>query len=175
MNVPGEAYLFNLSVVAMTFAAVSVFVMLMRQSMGGRLSNYDIYLVTYYVSQGFVVGLCAMLPSLAADFVHSTAAIWTIGSGVAAMVLGPSRVFLWRLRLKTGNRKLPLFLIFLYTVQWILVLVLVVNAALPQLQGPGLFKAALTLWLAAVMLGFVRRIASLLGEKPSEDWDPKRA
>jgi hypothetical protein len=36
-------------------------------------------------------------------------------------------------------------------------------------------KAALTLFLAVVMLAFVRRIASLLGVKPGDNWDPKRA
>ena len=43
MDVPGEAYLFNLSLLAITFAAVSVLVMLMRQTMGGRLSNFDVH------------------------------------------------------------------------------------------------------------------------------------
>ena len=68
MDLPGEAYLFNLSLVAMTFAAVSVLVMLMRQTMGGALSNYDVHLVTNYVSQAFVVAVGAILPSMLADF-----------------------------------------------------------------------------------------------------------
>jgi hypothetical protein len=41
-------------------------------------------------------------------------------------------------------------------------------------QGVGLFKVALTMPLATVMWAFVRRIGSLLGDTPGEDWDPKR-
>ena len=62
-----------------------------------------------------------------------------------------------------------------YVFLWMLVAVLVANATVPGLRGVGLLKAALTLFLAAVMLAFVRRIASLLGVKPGDNWDPKRA
>lgn len=44
MELPGGAYLLNLSLLAITFAAVSVLVMLVRWSMGGKLSNFDIHL-----------------------------------------------------------------------------------------------------------------------------------
>ena len=64
---------------------------------------------------------------------------------------------------------------FAFTVQWIIVLLLVANAAVPLLQGAGLFKAALTISLAVVMWAFVRRVGTLLGDQPSEDWDPKRS
>ena len=175
MDLPGEAYLFNLSLLAITFTAVSVFVMLMRQTMGGKLSKYDVYLVTSYVSQGFVVAICAILPFIVTEFIPSPAAVWTIASGVSAVLLGSSRVYLFLMRSKTGNRALPPFLIFVYALHLILVLLLVANAAVPALQSVGPFKAALTLYLAVVMLGFVRRIASLFGDEPSEDWDPRRA
>jgi hypothetical protein len=175
MDLPGEAYLFNLSLLAITFAAVSVFVMLLRQTMGGKLSNYDIHLVTTYVSQGFVVSLCAILPSLAADFVLSPTAAWAIASGLAAILLGSSRVYIQRRRSKTASGAPPPFLVFVYTANWLLVLLLVANAAVPALQHAGLFKVALSLSLALAMLGFVRRVASLLGDKPSDDWDPRRA
>ena len=91
MDLPGEAYLFNLSLVAMTFAAVSVLVMLMRQTMGGALSNYDVHLVTNYVSQAFVVAVGAILPSMLADFGLPAPAIWIIASGLAAILLAACR------------------------------------------------------------------------------------
>ena len=46
MELPGEVYLFNLSLIAVTFAVVSALVMIMRQTMGGSLSNFDVYLIT---------------------------------------------------------------------------------------------------------------------------------
>ena len=36
MELPGETYLFNLSLIAVTFTAVSALVMLMRQTMGAN-------------------------------------------------------------------------------------------------------------------------------------------
>jgi hypothetical protein len=35
MELPGTAYLFNLSLISITFTAVSALVMLVRQTMGG--------------------------------------------------------------------------------------------------------------------------------------------
>ena len=45
MEEPGSIYLFNLSLIAMTFTAVTALVMFLRQTMGGKLSNFDIYLI----------------------------------------------------------------------------------------------------------------------------------
>ena len=60
------------------------------------------------------------------------------------------------------------------TAQLIAVLLLAANIVVSPAQGTGPFATALTLSLVLGMYAFVRRIASLLGNKPSEDWDPKR-
>ena len=60
------------------------------------------------------------------------------------------------------------------TAQWIAVLLLAANIVVSPAQGTGPFAVALTLAMGLVMWAFVRRIASLLGDKPGEDWDPKR-
>ena len=60
----GSTYLYNLSLVSITFAAVSALVMLMRQTMGGKLSKFDVYLVTSYVSGAIAVTIVALLPPL---------------------------------------------------------------------------------------------------------------
>jgi hypothetical protein len=61
MEVPGETYLFNLSLIAVTFTAVTALVMLFRQTMGGKLSNFDIYLITSFISFGFAIAISAIL------------------------------------------------------------------------------------------------------------------
>ncbi len=63
MELPGEAYLFTLSLVAATFAVVSALVMIMRQSMGGKMSVFDVYLITAYISWGFMQSIVALLPT----------------------------------------------------------------------------------------------------------------
>jgi hypothetical protein len=73
----------------------------------------------------------------------------------------------------TDGGKLPAFLVFAVGLQWVAVLFLATNAVIPPLQGMPLFQAGVTLSFGAV-LQFVRRISSLLGDKPGEDWDPSR-
>jgi hypothetical protein len=86
IDVPAEAYLFNLSLMALTFAAVSVLVMLIRQTMGGKLSNFDIHLITSYVSRGFAIAVAAVLPSLIAGFALPEKLFWPVTSGFAALI-----------------------------------------------------------------------------------------
>lgn len=61
--------------------------------------------------------------------------------------------------------------VFRFTLQWFAVLILITNAVIPTVQGVGLHSAAVTLSLGTAMWAFVGRIASLGGDKPSEDWD----
>ncbi len=56
-----------------------------------------------------------------------------------------------------------------------IVMVLFLVNAIPWLwQGPFLYSAGVTLSTCVLLWTFIRRIASLLGEHPGEDWDPKR-
>ena len=59
IELPGAAYLYNLSLLAATVAVVSALVMVVRETMGGKLSKFDVYLLTTYISLGFhVARLC---------------------------------------------------------------------------------------------------------------------
>ena len=69
-ELPGAIYLFNLSLLAISFAIVSTLVMLVRQTLGGKLSNFDVYLITSYVSFGFVIAFNAILPPLVSLFIR---------------------------------------------------------------------------------------------------------
>ena len=102
MELHGEAYLFNLSLLAITFAAVSVLVMLVRQTMGGRLSNFDIHLITSYIARGFVIAVAAILPSLVADFGLPRRSSGLRRVGLRRFCSQP----LWRL-LSTSDPQLP--------------------------------------------------------------------
>lgn len=170
----GEAYLFNLSLLAVTFAAVSVLVMLVRQTMGGKLSNFDIHLLTSYVARGFAVAVAAVLPPLFLDLGLSPRLFWASVSGLAAAIFATTMALTLRERSSvTNGAPLPPFLLFSVSLHWIAALVLAANAIVPW-QSMFAFKAALTLSLAVIMWAFVRRVGSLVGDKPSDDWDPNR-
>ncbi len=174
MELHGETYLFNLSLIAVTFTAVSALVMLMRQTMGGKLSNFDVHLITTYLSYGFVLSLIALLPPLVFLFQPTPSTLWTTSSGLAAVLLGPVLASVVFRRRKASPQPAPLAVKASFCMHGLAIIVLLVNAVVVPWQGIHLYAAALTLSVATLMFTFVRRIASLFGDKPGDDWDPKR-
>lgn len=170
----GLVYLFNLSLLAMTFTAVSALVMLIRHTLGGKLHNFDVYLITAYVSFGFAQAIAAILPPLVALFDLPAAAHWAISSGLAAIILGSALASVIQRRSKASAVATSLGVKLFFCVQGFAVFLLLLNAFGWPWQGVHIFAAALTLSVAAALWAFVRRIASLFGDKPGTDWDPKR-
>ena len=68
---------------------------------------------------------------------------------------------------------MPLMLKIQLSVDGLAVVLLLSNAVVPAIQGIALFELALTIGLAEIMWSFGRRISTLLGDRPSDDWDPK--
>ena len=88
IELPGAAYLYNLSLLAATVAVVSALVMVVRETMGGKLSKFDVYLLTTYISLGFVIAISAIVPPLVALFDPAPWALWLVASGLSALRLG---------------------------------------------------------------------------------------
>lgn len=174
MEVPGETYLFNLSLIAVTFTAVSALVMLLRQTMGGKLSNFDVYLITSFISFGFAIAISALIPPLAAFFELETAAFWAVSSGLAAIIMGSTVATNVHRRHIVAREPMSWSVRSSFAANSLSAFILLLNAVVPPWQGVHLFAGALTLSMAALMWAFVRRIGSLVGDKPSDDWDPKR-
>ena len=175
MELPGAAYLYNLSLLAVTFATVSALVMLIRQTLGGKLSKFDIFLLRGFISFSLFVAFAAILPPLAALSDAAALVLWALTSAVAAILLAVNlyTVIVWR-RKATGEPA-PAGVTIRYLIHGVAIALLVTNALVPAVQGVALYAAALTLCLGNMMWAFVRRISSLLGEKASKDWDPRRS
>jgi hypothetical protein len=173
MELHGSTHLFNLSLLAITFAAVSVLVMLVRQTMGGKLSKVDVHLVTTFVSLGFVQAIIAVLPPTVDLLGLSGRALWATASGVSAVLLAAVWINIqWERAKFTMGRKSPV-VVLRFALQWFAVMILAINAVIPTVQGVGLHSAAVMISLGTAMWAFVSRIASLGGDKPNEDWDLK--
>jgi hypothetical protein len=173
MELAGTAYLANLSVLGISFATVSTLVMLLRQVMGGTMSSFDIYLMTSYVTAGFMLCFAALLPSLFDLCGLPQSVTWSAASAVASLPIG------WlalaaprRRRVASGGVRPPLAFRLTIALFWISSLILFANAAVPDLHHAGRFAMALTVFLATLMWTFTRRIASLLSGSPGRDWDP---
>jgi hypothetical protein len=173
MELPGETFLFNLSLLAITFSAVSALVTLLRQTMGGKLSKFDVYLVNAFVQQGFALAIAAIIPPLIAQFEFSPPVLWTIASTLAALIFGwRTAQSLWE-RMSIIKVPMPLMLKLQFSVDGLAVVLFLLNATVPVIQGIAVFELALTIGLAEIMWSFGRRISTLLGDRPSDDWDPK--
>ena len=174
MELPGETFLFNLSLLAITFSAVSALVTLLRQAMGGKLSNFDVFLVNAYVSHGFVLAVISVLPPLIAQSGLALPLVWTVASGLAAAFLGVDVANTMRHRRAATKVPMPFATMASFSLHWFAVFLLLANAMVPAIRSIFLFEVAITICLATIMWAFVRRIASLQSDHPSEDWDPKR-
>jgi hypothetical protein len=166
VELEGTTFFYNLSVLAITFAAVSALVMLVRQTLGGKLSGFDIYLLRAYISFGFAVAIGAVLPPLLALFELRRALVWLIASAIVALMLAIILVSVVTTRRRVTSGVVPPIVAVSYGLHALAVVLLVVNAAVPAIQGAGLFAAGLTLCLGNTMWAFVRRIASLLADTP---------
>ena len=169
MELPGTAYLFNLSLISITFTAVSALVMLVRQTMGGKLSNFDVYLITSYISFGFVLSL-----TLVSLYEFSPAVHWAIASGLAAILHATVLGKIMKLRRAVSPEPWPFGVKLAFAIHGFTLFLLVFNAVPTPWQGAHIFATSVTIAVADILWSFVRRIASLLGDKPGEDWDPKR-
>ena len=173
MELPGATYLYNLSILAITFAALSVLLTVVRQIIGGKLSGVDIHLVTTFVSAGFGQAIAAVLPPAVDLFGLAGPTLWAVASGTAAILSAAviGRIQWERSKFATEGPE-PLVVVS-FVGLWLSVLMLGANALIPAIQGVGLHAAAVTLSLGAVMWAFVRRIASLGGDNAGGDWDLK--
>jgi hypothetical protein len=171
MDTDGAEYLYNLSILAVTFSATSTLVTVVRQIKGGSLSVADVHLLTTFMSAGFVACITAVLPGVFNLIDLSEESVWATSSGLAAVlwVAVLTRVVWERSRL-AGQKIAPLVKLG-FTAYGLAVLLLIVNAAVPELRGVGSYAAAITLSLGTTMWLFVRRIAILGRHTTREDWD----
>ena len=174
MEVRGETYLFNLSLIAVTFTAVSALVMLLRQTMGGKLSNFDVYLITSFISFGFAIAVSAILLPWVAFLELPPPTFWAVSSGLAAILMGSTLAANIHRRRVVAREPMSWSVRASFAANGLSVIILFINTAVPPWQGIHLYAGALTLSTAGIMWAFVRRIGSLVGDKLGDDWDPKR-
>ncbi|HKQ94961.1 MAG TPA: hypothetical protein VJS40_05090 [Aestuariivirgaceae bacterium] len=172
MELPGSEYLFTFSLVAITFTAVSVLVMLMRQSLGGKPSNFDIYLLTAHISFGFAHTLNGLWPALIAFAEIPLETNWAVSSVLAAILICWALARSLYLRKHASTDPMSYGVAGGFVVHGIMAGLLLANSL--YWQNAVFYVGPVTISLGATMWLFTRRIASLFGEKPGDDWDPKR-
>lgn len=174
MGLPNEAFLLTFAGMAVTFSAVSALVTVMRQTMGGKLSSFDVYLVAAFSAHGFVLAIAALLPSLVSQYSGSAAVIWPISGVLAGSAMAFTTIHMQQLRRKVASGPMPVGMALTFAALWIGVGLFLLGAPLASARSPAVYATALTLCLATIMWMFVRRISSLLGKESRDDWDLSR-
>src|SRR5690348_14694308 len=84
-ELPGSSYLFALATVSITFVGFSALLVVIRQGMGGRLKEYDIYFTLSFVQIGFIVTGSSLVPPLLWLYEWPVAVVWRLASAIIAL------------------------------------------------------------------------------------------
>jgi hypothetical protein len=93
MELPGTGYLYNLTLISVTFAGFAALIAAIRQMVGGRLTKHDAFLIRSALLRSLIVIVCALLPPLLALFELSAAIIWRLSSLSAAILIALFTLF----------------------------------------------------------------------------------
>jgi hypothetical protein len=137
--------LYTLAALSVTFVGFSSLVVVLRQTMGGEMSQLDVLITRTFIQVGFLVAAGAMLPPSLSLFPVAESSVWRISSALTAVPVALFAVtYPLRRRAASGVRT-PLAI-------WIDVLVILgfglllgCNAlGVIVAPGPGPYVAALT-------------------------------
>ena len=85
MELPGAIYLYTLATLAMTFIGFSAIVMIVRQTLGHKLSRLDVLIARVYMGFGLMISASALLPPLLMTWKLSLPTIWRVSSALACL------------------------------------------------------------------------------------------
>jgi hypothetical protein len=86
MELPGTNYLYTIATLSITYAGFAALIVIFRQVIGGKISNYDIFMIRAVLLRSFIVTCSALLPPALVLFGLSHSVIWRISSIIAALL-----------------------------------------------------------------------------------------
>ena len=149
MELPATGYLYNLTTISVTFAGFAALIAAFRQMVGGRLTNYDAFLIRSALIRSVIVIICALLPPLLALFDIDARIVWRASSFVAAALIA-AFTLAWPtlVRRNATSRPLSVTAKVYHAIQLLTALLLLTVAvgAFPFF-APGLFVSGLTAFM----------------------------
>jgi len=168
MELPGTAYLYNLSVLATTFIGFSVIVLTLRQALGHKLSNFDVLLAHLYMEFGLVIAASSLLPLLLMNWELPALMAWRLSSAIAALPLFVHVLTYPRRRRLAAVEAIPSYVWINLTVISLICISLILNAAgLFGLRAGAVFLTAMTAFLIYAIVAFLHGLNVLL-HRPDE-------
>ena len=168
MELHGSGYLFNLSVVATTFAGFAGLTVIFREILGGKLTRLDGFVIRTFIQLGFLATLGSIVPPLLHLFELSPPTIWRAASIAMAFLLGAWSFSFPKRRHAASPTPIWITIIVLDAA----VLALLANAVWPASHyATGIYAAAVTVNLIGGATFFLFSLIFLFA-KPIESATP---
>jgi hypothetical protein len=85
MELAHASYFYTLAQIGITFAGFATILMALRETRGGGMSQFHLWVAKSYIQSGLVTAICAMLPPLLYGLGLSEALTWRISSLLIAL------------------------------------------------------------------------------------------
>ena len=163
MELPGSTYLYTLFTGSITYAGFAALIVIFRQTIGGGVSGYDVFVIRVVLMRSFIVAFSAMLPPALALFDLPPHLVWQLSSFFAACLLG---LFTWAFHIRrhaiTGLPASGWFLISVGAQSLITMFLLMTAFGIFVQSGPGPFVASLTALLLVAAVAYLVALDVLL-------------
>ena len=169
MELPGSSYLYTIFTGSITYAGFAALIMMFRQTIGGRVSNYDIFIIRTVLMRSFIVAISAMMPPLFALFNLSQSVIWRVSSLIAALLMG-SYVLTFRMRRRAvTDIPMPTFSLMSHVLgTFVAIFVLMVALGLFVEPAAGLFAFGVTAFLLLSFFTYLAQLDVLIRGHPDK-------
>ncbi len=149
MELPGTGYLYNLTLISVTFAGFAALIAAFRQMVGGQLTKHDAFLIRSALIRSLILIVCALLPPLLALFDIPASVIWRTSSLIAAALIVVFTLA-WPTIVRRNATRLPISLTAkIYHLVQLLAALLLLPVALGSFphHAVGYFVAGLTVFM----------------------------
>ena len=164
MELPGTSYLYNLTLISVTFAGFAALIAAFRQMVGGRLTKHDAFLIRSALVRSLIVIVCALLPPLLALFEWPASTIWRISSLTAAVLIALFTLF-WPLIIRRAatDRPLPNMAKAYHGLQLLTaVFLLMVSLGIFFEPAPGYFATGVSVFMLTSWISVLQSLEILL-------------
>jgi hypothetical protein len=155
MELPGSNYLLALAAISITFVSFSTVAVVLRQTQGAALSEFEAMLLRLFLVSGLWATVFSLLPPLLALFEIPPVSVWRVSSLFVGLFLLWREIYFFRRYTQVLPGPMPLSNYLLYAMSALAVLGLLVNALLVPEPGPGLYALAVTWWLVNAVISFI--------------------
>ena len=166
MELPITSYLYTIAILAMTFIGFSAIVMLLRQTLHGKLSRLDLLIAQVYMEFGLIISVGAMLPPLLMFWELPATMVWRGSSGLLAIpILAFAATYPARRR-RASHQPTPLYVRINVSIVYLIGLTfLIVTTGALQERSASVFLSALIAFLVFAVSAWLRVLNLILARR----------